>query len=632
MSYSTTSISQCPACGKVVSFASQKTNVAICPVCWAPLLRTEGRVVLKSVAIIQDSKDLIQPGTTGEWKGNGFSVLGRARVWFDESVFNYWTIEWSNKEIGLLGEGYGLYSILSPIALPQQFKSESLQKLRTGSFIELIHGEEGLLEKKQKAIDLEIEGELLLMDDFLKLTVYDFASAWNWNISLFDFGKDNIMAYEVNYISGSSLQLNSIRTGEGSGKNFSCTQCYSPISVKTFPYSQSCACNQCGSYYSYTHNTGFKKNSNAATRETPCIMLGTTGEIDGIQYEVVGYTQKEERNNYRSKWREFTLYNKEWGFAFLSEYDGHWIYLKETCNSPVMGNDNEKDILFKNNLFKIFNSYTCEVINARGEFPYNIFDNKESKYLEFIAPPKIWIREKDSNEGIRWFAGQHISSKEIAKKFDAGVPYRIGIGAVQPGSIKLTNFYKAVFIGFLILLATYFVTTSGKQQKSLFTKNFSFSDSSNTVTFVTDKYLLDKRRSNLEISISAPVSNSWFELSATLVNATTGKEYTMEKGVEYYSGYSDGESWSEGSQRENAYFTRIPGGTYFLQLEGTRDGGGYRIPEFSVEVIYDVPNIRNLWISIILFLLWPVGKYLHIRYVEAERWRISPYSNYHEGD
>ena len=132
--------------------------------------------------------------------------------------------------------------------------------------------------------------------------------------------------------------------------------------------------------------------------------------------------------------------------------------------------------------------------------------------------------------------------------------------------------------------------------------------------------------------IYSNVSNSWFELGATLVNANTGKEYNLEKGVEYYHGVSEGEAWSEGSTTENAYFTRIPAGTYFLQLQGTREAGYSGVRDFSVEGIYDVTSNRNLWISLLLFFIWPVAIYLYSRYQESERWRNSPYSNYHEAD
>jgi transcription initiation factor IIE alpha subunit len=628
------SILQCPSCAKVITFSSQHTNLFVCSTCGSSLVKlTDGTLTSKPVYVISKKNDFIQPGTTGTWKGKSFTVLGRFRAWFDESVFNYWTIEWdSSKEIAFLGEAYGLFSILTVATDWQEnnYSSSRLEKLKTGGLQKVKKDQEFILEKKQKTIRCEIEGELLFPEIPSLFTVYDFSSVGKSKITLFDFQKDNILAYDVQYVTLASLQFKNTRYSVREEKEFICTKCSNRIVIKVFPYSQSCSCKNCGSYYSLDNATDYKYVSKAKTSEIPDIELGATGVIEEVQYEVIGYTQKEEQNSYYSKWREFTLYNPQEGFAFLSEYDGHWIFLKETCNSPMLSNDNQKDLFFSGKEFQVFNTYTYEVVNARGEFPYNIFDNQKAKCREFIAPPFIWIQEKDSKEGIRWFTGRHISHREVAKTFNTTVRYRVGIGAVQPGSVSKMSFYKAIAVGFLLLLLTHFFTTNGKLEKVLLSNTYSFSDTSNTISFVTDKYELNKNSSNLRLAISAPVSNNWFELSATLVNAKTGKEYSLEKGVEYYYGYTDGESWKEGSQQEDAYFTRIPKGTYFLQIQGLRDSEGYVISNFSLEITYDVTNMRNFWISIILFLLWPVGKYLHMRYVEAERWRNSPFSNYND--
>jgi hypothetical protein len=150
-----------------------------------------------------------------------------------------------------------------------------------------------------------------------------------------------------------------------------------------------------------------------------------------------------------------------------------------------------------------------------------------------------------------------------------------------------------------------------------------FSGTSNQVSVVTEKFVFDKWSSNIRLTISAPVSNSWFSLSATLVNAATGKEYNIEQGVEFYSGVSEGESWSEGSTSEDVYLTRIPAGTYFFQLQGTREGYSFstqKINNFQLTALYDVPSARNIWVTILLLVIWPVGFFLWTGYRERQRW------------
>jgi hypothetical protein len=323
---------------------------------------------------------------------------------------------------------------------------------------------------------------------------------------------------------------------------------------------------------------------------------------------------KEENNQYASRWNEYVLYNKEEGYAFLSEYNGHWIYVREQGNAPVLPRRNVTSFVFNKEPYQLYNSYTFSIVNAQGEFPYNVFNLKNTEAREYISPPEVWIREEGGNKGITWFLGEHLSTSEIKDQFTFpnGIPWKEGIGAVEPKFY--INPQKLILFGFLGLLFLVFLHTFlsfGKQNRVLLDNSYTFNDSSDKVSFVTPKFHLDKWRSNLEFDISAPVSNDWFELEATLVNAKTGTEYTLEKGVEYYFGYSDGEQWSEGSRSEEAYLTYIPAGEYFLQGQGVRSSTStYAISSFSLRVTYDVTNNLNLWWTLVFLVCWPVIQYV----------------------
>ena len=108
-------IPQCPSCSRTLYFSHGETNIISC-VCGTVVEKKEdGGLVSKPYYIIQQPFDRIQPGTTGKWDGKGFTVLGRFRVWLEESVYNYWTILFSDGELGYLGEGYGFYGIMKKI-------------------------------------------------------------------------------------------------------------------------------------------------------------------------------------------------------------------------------------------------------------------------------------------------------------------------------------------------------------------------------------------------------------------------------------------------------------------------------------------------------------------------------------
>jgi hypothetical protein len=211
--------------------------------------------------------------------------------------------------------------------------------------------------------------------------------------------------------------------------------------------------------------------------------------------------------------------------------------------------------------------------------------------------------------------------------FPDGLPPRDGIGAIEPRSfISNEKLFLAGVAGLLFLLFLHTALGFRLQNRELLNNMYTFTDSSNTHSFVTNRFTLEKWRSNLEFHINAPVSNSWFEMNATLVNVATGAEYSVEQGVEYYSGYSEGEHWTEGSTEETAYLTQIPAGTYYLQVQGIREASLFPLSNYYIRVTYDVGSTRNLIFSLLLLACWPVFQYIRINSVEKRRWYNSPFS------
>jgi hypothetical protein len=603
-----------------------------CAVCNAVLSKAMGETVLKTTdqGPVQILSSELQIGTEGSYQGQSFIITGRLFTWFHEAVYNYWTLLMADGNVCLLSEGYGHYSILQPHTGDLNFKETDAKSQTPGSLARLIIGKEEtwILLKKQPVIRWEVAGEAWVPVPSRYFTVFDYAGSTGTAITVFYAEKAPVLSFANKVLTPTELQLKYTSTEKLKEKKFNCTDCKHEITVKAYPYSQSCGCQNCGTQYFLKEASGFVKKQASRSDELPDIPLGSTGMLNDIEYEVIGYVQKEENSVYHSKWREYTLFNPDNGFAFLSEYDGHWIFLKERQDCPVVLNTNELELLYEGHVYEPFNKYKYSVTNARGEFPYNLFNNQNTTVIEYISPPTMWIKERDNKEGIRWFFGHHFSHNELARIFPvANLPYRTGVGALQPaGKLPIPKLAIATSIGVILLAFFHFLISSNKMQLELINARYDFSDTSHVTTAVTDKFELIKKKSNIRLDIDAAVSNSWFELAATLVNAKTGKEYSLEQGVEYYYGYSDGERWSEGKSSQTTYFNRIPAGTYFLQLQGTRDPSmENRISNFYVQAVYDVPVNRNFWITLLLFLVVPIGSYARTRYRESARWSNSPF-------
>ena len=620
---------QCPSCSSMVTFTSRHITVQVCA-CGTVLNRmADGAIIPRPFPVIAEKASVIAPGTTGQWKGKTFTVSGRFRIWTAETVFNYWTIIFQDETAAYLMEGYGMYAILLPVATPPELAQDAIKQLQPGSK-KLLNKDEYTLLRKDQCKKWDVEGSLFIPECNSTFTTFDFSSPKGQVLHIIEYWSKVQPAFEVYYTDFTSLVLEQTRAYENPGWQFKCT-CGCNIHVATFPYAQSCACRNCGNRYVYENYLEFVRQGKNNTHVQPAIALGATGIIKGISYKVIGFIVKEERNQYMSQWREYTLFNEQEGYAFLSEYDGHWIYLREQGKTPVPENMNTSGFSYDGYSFDLFNSYNYNIVTARGEFPGNAFNDGKVKCWEFISPPVMWVREASPNEGVVWFKGWHVDADDLKKALGDAIirPTQVGVGAIQPnGYIDLMILLRNTLIAIGVLILLHLAITSGSTERQLFLNEFYFPDSSKVSTAVINDIHLEKEQSNVMLDFSAPVENSWMELEATLVNTKTGTEYSVSKGVEYYTGVEDGYRWSEGNQNASFYINEVPRGDYTMKLEATREMTYYPFKSYTISAHYDVPNTRNLFICIGLLLLWPIFKYFSTYYSERQRWSNSPYSTF----
>lgn len=641
-------LQNCPDCNRALYFLHNETTLLHCQ-CGSTLVRSEGQIISKPFYTVAQPTDFIQPGTEGIWKGKSFRVLGRVRAWIEEFVFNYWTIAFEDGSLSYLGEGYGLYAVYERTFVNEQVNSSLLDSLKIASKRSLFGPEEYILERKYTCYKWELEGEAWFPHLANTFRTFEFAFPSGQRIELIEPNRNILLSFTVYYTNLNELQLKNTRTPGTQAKTLSCKKCQRENNLVGFPFCQSFACIHCGTRYSLENGVNFKQVAqNNQTDAGPDLALGTKGKMKGIDYEVIGYAQKEESNQYRSQWKEYTLYNQTYGFAFLSEFSGHWTFIRERGDAPVLTKEQPSSINFEKENFELFNNYEYSIVNAQGEFPYNAFNDGDKRIREFISPPEVWIQEKSGKEGIIWFLGEHITTGELKNAFGDNIvlPWRSGVGAVEPkGFVSLEKIVRFGIAAILLLVLTHLITSFSHEKRLLSENTYAFTDSTDTVSFIKNNINLDKSSSNLEFVIYADVDNSWCEVGVTLVDVAKGTEYTVEQGVEYYYGYTDGESWREGDKKETAYLSQIPAGNYDMIIRGMRErkyqfdaySGGSSAPNlmlqnFHMLVYYDTTNDRNLFFCIIPLVLWPFIHFLIIRNNERRRWYNSPFSPYSYND
>lgn len=628
---SITGIYTCPDCQRPVTARSAAANVIVCPHCYAPIKKTgDGHLKERiNLLVVKEECTPIQIGTRGEWKGKKFEVIGRVRSVFVEDYSNYWTILFDEGDLLMLVESFGQFAIYEKTVLDIDVSFSMILRMDYGAETrELNNNKHYTFERQRFCQYTEVEGEAWLFDDDGQFVLLEMAAQGGGRLALVgNNGKVDYISFRIHYQPFNDFKFENGRSLEAGivRKEIPCKNCNATVPLYSWPLAQSATCATCGGCYTFEKGE-WRYKRRAKLEKAPVIPLHASGTIRGSEYQVVGYMEKEDDESFQ--WREYTLYNPVQGYAFLSEYNGHWIFLKEMADAPVIVSNRTMAYRYDGKTFKIFNRYRYTLVDCRGEFPGDVFDNKKPDCKEFIAPPEIWVREMHE-WGMCWYHGTHISSKELYAAFgNISLPYTIGVGSVQPAAGQvdygvLQNSIIGVGIAFLLL---FLFTMLFNEEKVVYENSFSLPDSTTTIPpVVTPQFKLNKWRSNVEFYLSAPVENNWFETGLTLVNADNGNEYTVEKGVEKYSGYEDGESWSEGDDRDDVMLHAVPAGNYFLQIYPAR--GDNTVRSFYLKVTYDVPMWRNFFIFVILALLPVVGLFISISVKEGMRWQNSPYTH-----
>jgi len=356
------------------------------------------------------------------------------------------------------------------------------------------------------------------------------------------------------------------------------------------------------------------------------IPIGAKGRIEGVLYEVMGFVVKEE-GKYHYRWREYMLFNPFQGYAFLSEYNGHWNFVWPIENSL---HPRGTEFKYKDSSYRLYQKYTAQVVYARGEFFFDVVDITASTVNhEYIAPPSLVALEQ-SEDSVLWCEGEYLSRKEVAAIFSMPknqLPSVSGIGYTQPFGTSFSDqaliLLTAFLLLFLLLIQVVFNNTD--DDKVVFQADFSKASLNNQKMLVTPSFELKDGTKSLEVNIYAPLSNDWFFGEFSLINENTETEYNFTKDIEYYSGYEDGYSWTEGSRTGDAFLSRIPSGKYHINIYPEFSGTN---GSFTVTVRRGAPMYSNFFVTSIAMAIFPVFYFIRRRYREQKRWSDSDYSPY----
>lgn len=420
---------------------------------------------------------------------------------------------------------------------------------------------------------------------------------------------------------------------------FSCGQCGAPVEVRYPGHSLSAVCQNCNSIID-TSNETFQVLGTYFAQLTvhPRIELGTRGELKGKTWEVIGFVVRADSAS-SFKWEEYLLFNPFYGYRWLTCNNGHWGFVTMLKDRPDRA---ASYAILDDQKYKVFYQGRAQVYFVLGEFYWKLQVGEEVGMADYILPPYMLSVEEDNNQRV-WSRSEYVTVNEVKEAFkvdDDSIVKPVGIAPNQPSPAtaawqKVAKLWGLFLIVLTVLeiahccLAANLVELTDSVAYTTKQEGVFDPSGGKAEQYTTRSFVVTKDRGNLQIDINSHVDNSWLYVYGELVNTDTDETFTFERTIEYYHGYEDGESWSEGNKSVSVLLDGVPGGTYIVNLDTDNGGSAPAQREsYDLTIRRDVGTWSNyLWCFFFLSIM-PIILWLRSRAVEVARWSDSDYSPY----
>jgi Domain of unknown function (DUF4178) len=409
-------------------------------------------------------------------------------------------------------------------------------------------------------------------------------------------------------------------------QNLSCPQCGGPLEIRAPDQAKRVACPYCGSLLDATKDLAVLE-ALSSVAATPRIPLGSKGRLHGVDWTLIGFLERSVTyENVRYPWQEYLLYEPGHGFRWLVESKGHWSFVEAISAGDVkqLGIDR---VTYDGQAFRHFQGGQAKVDVVIGEFYWAVARGDLVSSQDYVCPPLMLSSENDDQE-LTWSLGAYTPAAEVWKAFNlvGSPPPQEGVAPHQPsphaGKVKQVWLMALLAAGLLVFLYLGLAISGGRVvHKQTVVIPTGVAPAAPEAALFTERFFVQEA-GNLEVSIEAPVSNSWLYLDGALINEETGGVDDFDLEVSRYSGSDSDGAWSEGSTEARAYIASVPPGRYVLRL-GPQWEAGKPPPSYDLRVRSRVPRAYQLVLALLALFVWPIVRAWRSMRFEHTRWSES---------
>jgi hypothetical protein len=647
-------VANCPACGAPVEFKSGQSIVVVCNYCHSAVARTDRDLKdLGKVAELVETGSPLDVGIRGTWKDVPFELTGRAQLGHEMGgQWDEWYATFSNQWLGWLAEAQGRFYLTFQYQIPENVTLPSFDQLQLGQTVSGLPWPTPLMVAETgRATALSAKGEIPYLLTPGETYYYADLAGPNGAFGTLDYNATPPLVFLGQQVSLVDLGILTTRAPEREQRQvgaaqLGCPKCGGPLELRAPDKTERVTCPNCNSLLDV--NQGQLKFLKALEKPSfqPIIPIGSTGDLPEGKMTVIGAMYRSvtiEGTQYF--WSEYLLYNPQIGFRWLVHSDEHWNYVQAVPPGEV--SEIARSVSFRGKGYRIFQEAQANVESVIGEFYWKVEAGEKVQAVDYVSPPYMLSKEvttllvaqptrpgkKQDIGEINWSLGTYVTPAEIEKWFGlSGLSRPSGVAPNQPYRHKWIYKYWAIFI--LVALLVGFVTliTSGSTRE-VFSQSVAFQplpDADGTQVFFSEPFELAGRR-NIRISGESPVQNTWIYLEGDLINEETGVVQSFPIEISHYQGVEDGESWTEGAQKDSTDTSSMPAGKYVLRLEGQWEQ--WQQPAaVSVRVEQNVTNGFNLILLLIAVSIAPVIMAIYHFNFERRRWAESMFSGGGDSD
>ena len=413
----------CPGCGAPVEFKSAQSTHAVCGFCQSTVVRS-GDVLqrLGKMAELFDDHSPLQLMASGritlDGKEQPFTLIGRLQYKNAAGVWTEWVAFLQDGSMASLGEDNGSYVFTRPMDPGRELPEAS--RFRVGSTT-AINGKPYSVAFSGQASLISAQGELPKLPplgqpfDMVELRSED------GEVLSIDYGHQPPNVERGKSVLLEDLQLQGLKdesAKDEKGRQFNCPHCGAPVQVQ-LSTTKSITCGSCASIIDLGSGVGGELRSAEQDEPVrPIIPLGSKGQLQGVQWQVVGFQHRmgqEPGDDEQFGWSEYLLYNQKRGFAFLVDAEDGWSMVRPTTGAPQVGSTG-RTAKYLGTTYQLKYSYEAETTYVLGEFYWQVERGQKTSNRDYASAKGLLSMEQSKNE-LTWSAGDKLASDTVVKAF-----------------------------------------------------------------------------------------------------------------------------------------------------------------------------------------------------------------------